>query len=84
MRGKAVSSEERKIIYNVFKHFKTEHSSLNENAVIKLTFKVSRIVKHRVKSPSKLRLNRKKESNKLDEFNLGVFRRMVHQFLCQR
>ena len=48
MRGKAISSGERKIILNVFKHFKTENSSLNEITVITLTFKVSRIVKHGV------------------------------------
>ena len=39
---------------------------LGLNAVITLTFKVPRIVKHGVKSPSKLRPNRKKEFNKLD------------------
>ena len=54
MRDKAISSGERKIILNVFKHFKTENSSLNENAVITLTFTVPRIVKHGVKSPSKI------------------------------
>ena len=53
MRGKAISSGEMKIILIVFKHFKTENS-LNENAVITLTFNVSRIVKHGVKSPSKI------------------------------
>ena len=83
MRGKIISSGERKIILNVFKHFKTENSSLNENAVITLTFKVSRIVKHEVKSPSKFRPDRKKEFNKLNEFNLGVVRRMIHQFYAR-
>ena len=78
MRGKAISSAERKIILNVFKHFKTENSSLNENAVITLTFKVPKIVKHGMKSPSKIQPNRKKEFNKLDELNLGVVRRMIH------
>ena len=37
------------------KHVNTENSSLNENAVIRLTFKVTRIVKHEVKSPIKAR-----------------------------
>ena len=83
MRGKANCSVERKIILSVFKHFKTENSSLNENAVITLTFKVPRIVKHGVKSPSKIRPNRKKEFNKLDEFNLGLFRHMIHQFYAR-
>ena len=80
MRGKAISSGEKKIILNTFKHFKTENPSLFENAVITLTFKVPRIVKHGVKSPSKIRSNRKKEFNKLDEFNLEVIRRIIHQF----
>ena len=79
MRGKVISSGKRKIILNVFKHFKTKNSSLIENAVVTLTFKVPRIVKHGVKSPSKIRPNRKKEFNKLDEFNL----RVVRQF-CAR
>ena len=70
MRGKAISSGERKIILNVFKHFKTENSSSNENAEITLIFKVPRILKHGVKSPSKIRPKKKKEFNKLDEFNL--------------
>ena len=50
---------------------------------ITLTFKVPTIVKHEVKSPSKIRPNRKKEFNKLDEFNLGVFRHMIHQFYAR-
>ena len=52
MRGKDISSGERKIILNVFKLFKIENSSLNENAVITLTFKVPRIVKHGVQPGS--------------------------------
>ena len=59
MKGNAISSGERKIILNVFKHYKTENSSLNETAVITLTFKVPRIVKRQVKWPSKIRPNRK-------------------------
>ena len=73
--GKAISSGERKIILNVFEHFKTENSSSNENAVTTLTFKVPVIVKHRVKSQSRIQPNRKKECNKFDELNLGVVRR---------
>ena len=80
MRGKAISSEEKKIILDVFKHFKTENSSLIENAVITLTFKVPRIVKHGVKSQSKTRPKIKKQFNKSDELNLGVFRRIIYQF----
>ena len=83
MRGKAISLGEKKIILNVFKHFKTENSSLIENAVITLTFKVPRIVKHGVKSLSKVRPSRGKGFNKLDEFNLGVVRRIIHQFYAR-
>ena len=54
-----------------------------ENAVIALTFKVLRIVKHGVKSPSKIRPNGKKEFNKLDELNLGVVRHIIHQFYAR-
>ena len=61
MRGKAISSGERKMFFC--------------NAVITLTFQVPRIVRHGVKSPSKIRPDRKKKFNKLDQFNLGVVRR---------
>ena len=54
MRGKAISSGERKVTLNGFKHFKNENSTLNENAVITQTFNVPRIIKHGVKSPSKV------------------------------
>ena len=83
MRGKAVSSGERKIILDVFKHFETENSSLNENAVITLT-DVPRIVKQGVKSRSKIRPDRKKEFKKLNVFNLRVVRRMITPVLCYR
>ena len=86
MRGKAISFGEARITLNVFNHFKTENSSFNENAVITLNSKatraprtsVLRIIKHGVKSPSKIRPDRKKEFIKLDEFNLGVVKRMMH------
>ena len=51
MRGKAIRLGEMKIVLIVYKHLKTENS-LNENAVITLTFNVSRIVKHGVKQNS--------------------------------
>ena len=83
MSGKAISSGERKIILNVVKHIKTENSSLIENTVITLTFKFPRIVKHGVKSPSKIPPNREKGFNKLDEFNLGVVRHFIHEFYAR-
>ena len=84
MRGKSISSGESKISLNLFKHIKAENSSLNENAVITLAFNVLRIFKHGVKSPSKIRPNRKKEFNQLNVFNLGVVRRMITPVLCHR
>ena len=88
MRGKAMSFGEARIILNVFDHFKTENSSFNENAVITLNCKTTgaprtsllRIIniKHGVKSPSKIRPDRKKEFIKLNEFDLGVVRHMMH------
>ena len=80
MRGNAISSGENKII---LKHFETENSSLNENAVITMTFKVPRIVKHEVKSPNEISPNRKKEFNKLDKFNPETFRHMINQFYAR-
>ena len=56
MRGKAISSREKKIILVVFKHFKNDNSSLNENAVITLTFTVSRIVRHELNRQAKFGL----------------------------
>ena len=87
MRGNAIISfGETKIILNVFSHFKTVNFFFYENAVITLNSKatgaprtsVPRISKHEVKLPSKIRRNRKKEFNKLDEFDLGVVRRMMN------
>ena len=91
MRGKTISFGEAKIIFNVFNHFKIENSSFSENVVITLNSKatgaprtsVPRIIKHGVKSPSKIRPNRKKEFNKLDGFDLGVVRRMMHRFYAR-
>ena len=41
MKGKALSSGERKIIINVFNYFKTEHPSLKRNALFEITFKAT-------------------------------------------
>ena len=37
MKGKALSSGERKIIFNVFNYFKTENPSLKRNALVEMT-----------------------------------------------
>ena len=36
MKGKALSSGERKITFNVFNYFKTENPSLKRNALVKV------------------------------------------------
>ena len=41
------------------------------------------MIKHGAESPSKIRPNRKKEFDKLDEFDLGVVRRMMHRFYAR-
>ena len=69
MKGKALSSGERKIIFNVFNYFKTENPSLNRNALVEMTVKatgasatsVKRIVgeKDGTKSPGKSKIQKK-------------------------
>ena len=41
MKGKALSSGERKIIINVFNYFKNEKPSLMSNALVEMTFKAT-------------------------------------------
>ena len=72
MKGKALSSGERKIIFNAFNYFKTENPSLKRNALVDMTVNatgasatsVKRIVgeKDGTKSPGNSKLKRKKES----------------------
>ena len=83
MRGKAISSGERKIILNVSKHFQTKNSSLNENAVLTLTFKVPRISNMELNRQAKYGLTRKNLASWIDEINLGVVRRTIHQFYAR-
>ena len=90
MKGKALSSGERKIVINTFNYFKTENPSLKRNALVEMTFIATaehllclkRIVSEEdgKKSPEKSRPKRKKAFNRLDEFDLGVTRRMMHSF----
>ena len=93
MKGKALSSGERKIIFNVFNYFKTENPSLKRNALVEMTVKatgasptsVKRIVgeKDGTRSPGKSKPKRKKAFDRLDEFDLGVIRRMMHSFYAR-
>ena len=90
MKGKALSSGEENIIINVFNYFKTENPLLKMNALGEITVKatgasatsVKRIVgkEDGNKSPGKSRPKRKEAFNILDEFDLGVIRRMMHSF----
>ena len=83
MKGKALSSGKRKIIIDIFNYFKTD-------ALVEMTVKatgasantVTRIVNEKDgnKSPGKSRPKREKAYNRLDEFDLGVIRCMMHSF----
>ena len=94
MKGKALSSGEGKIIINLFNYFKTENLLLKRNELVEITVKatgasatsVKRIIGEEDgnKSFGKGRPKRKKAFNKLDEFDVGVIRRMMHSFYARR
>ena len=88
MRGKPLTSGERAIILNVFKHLKGNFFLESQRSIIERTSKatgssiptVKRIIKEgRPRSPGKKRPNRKKFT-KLDSFDLSVIRRIIHSF----
>ena len=88
MRGKPVTSVERAIIFNVFKHLKGNFPLESQRSIIERTSKatgssistIKRIIKEeRPRSPGKKRPNRKKFT-KLDSFDLSVIRRIIHSF----
>ena len=88
MRGKPVTSGERAIIFNVFKHLKGNFPLESQRSIIERTSKatcssistIKRIIKEeRPRSPGKKRPNRK-EFTKLDSFDLSVIRRIIHSF----
>ena len=83
MKGKTLTTGERKIVINVFNYFKTENSVLKRNALVEMTVKATGASATYVKiivleedtnkSPCKNRPKRKKKAfNRLDEFDLGV------------
>ena len=88
--SKALSSEEGKIIVNVFNYFKTENLLLKRNALVEVTVKatgasatsVKRIVGEEDgnKPPGKSGPKRKKAFNRLDELDFGVIQHMMHSF----
>ena len=55
MKGKVLSSRERKIIFSVFNYFKTENPSLKWNALVEMTVKVTGALATSVKRISKNR-----------------------------
>ena len=88
MRGKPVTSGEKAIIFNVFKHLKGNFPLKSQRSIIERTSKatgssistIKRIIKEeRPRSPGKKRPNRKKFT-KLDSFDLSVIRRIIHSF----
>ena len=88
MRGKPVTSGERAIIFNVFKHLKGNFPPESQRSIIERASKatgssistIKRIMKEeRPRSPGKKRPNRKKFT-KLDSFDLSVIRRIIHSF----
>ena len=88
MRGSPVTSGERAIIFNVFKHLKGNFPLESQRSIIERTSKatgssistIKRIMKEeRPRSPGKKRPNRKKFT-KLDSFDLSVIRRIIHSF----
>ena len=78
MKGKTLTTGERKIIINVFNYFKTENSLLKRNALVEMTVKATGASATSVKiivveedgnkSPCKNRPIRKKGFNRLDGF----------------
>ena len=93
MKGKPTASGEQVIINHVFKYFKANNSSDRDHSPFKRTAEatgsflstVRRIVQQKdgPKTPGKKRPNRKEEFSKLDEFDQGVIRRIVHEYYAR-
>ena len=93
MKGKPTASGEQVITNNVFKYFKANNPSHTDHSLFKRTAEatgsslstVRRIVQQKEgpKTPGKKRPNRKEEFSKLDEFYLGVIRRIVHGYYAR-
>ena len=93
MKGKPTASGEQVIINNIFKYLKANNTSDRDYSLFKRPAEakgsslstVRRIVQQKdgLKTPGKKRPNRKKEFSKLDEFDLGVIRRIVHGYYAR-
>ena len=82
MRGKAISFGETKIILNVFNHFKTENSSVNENAVITLNSKATRAPRTSVPGLSNMELNRQAKLGLTGRKNLTSWMSSTWKWSC--
>ena len=90
MKGKPTSSNEQAITFNVFKYFIAHKPSGSQQSLFKHMTEatgssvstVRRIVKQKdgPKTPGKRCQIKKEEFNKLDEFDLGIIRPIVHTF----
>ena len=90
MKGKPTSSNEQVMIYNEFTYFKANKPSDSQQSLFKHQTEatgpslstVRRITKQKYgpETPLKKRPNKKEEFNKLDEFDVGIMRRIVHTF----
>ena len=88
MKGKPTASGEQVLINNLFKYFEANNPSDRDHSLFKHTAEatgsslstVRRIVQQKdgPKTPGEKRPNRKEEFSKLDEFDLGVIRRIIH------
>ena len=93
MKGKTLTTGERKIVINVIYYFKIENSLLQRNSLVEMTVKATRASATYVKiivleedankSLCKNRPKRKKAFNRLDEFDLGVIRHMTYSFYAR-
>ena len=91
MKGKPTASGEQVIINNVFKYFKANNPSDRDYSLFKRTAEatgsslstVRRIVQQKdgpKTAGKKKRPNRKEEFSKLDEFDVGVIKRIVRGY----
>ena len=93
MRGKPVTSAERKIIQNVFSYFKANNALDTKGPLIQKTAEATRYPFATVRrvlqeanqgkeptTPGKKCPNRKEALSKVDDFDLGAIRRVIHSF----
>ena len=80
MRGKPVTSGERAIILNVFKHLKGNFPLESHGLIIERTSKATGSSISTIKRIIKEERPNRKKFTKLDSFDLSVIRRIIHSF----